>query len=69
MRRFYLQRDEDASGISGTGRIAEGVQYANGWCSMMWLTEYFSLVTYPGIDHVEKIHGHNGLTRIIFLDD
>ena len=69
MRRFYLQRDEDASGISGTGRIAEGVQYANGWCSMMWLTEYFSLVASPGIDHVEKIHGHQGKTRIVFLDE
>lgn len=68
MRRFFLQRDQDETGISGTGRVAEGVQYQNGWCSMMWLTEYFSLVAYPSIEHVEKIHGHQGKTKIVWID-
>ena len=68
MRRFYLQRDEDLTGISGTGRVAEGVQWGNGWCSMMWMTEWFSLVVYPGIEHVEKIHGHEGRTKIVWVD-
>ncbi len=69
MRRFQLVRDVDETGISGTGTVAEGVQFKNGWCSLIWLTEYFSLVAYPGIDHVEKIHGHGGKTRIVFLDE
>ena len=68
MRRFHLERVEDATGISGTGKVAEGVQYTNGWCSMMWLTEWFSLVAYPSIEHVEKIHGHGGKTLIVFDD-
>lgn len=68
MRRFHLQRDQDATGVSGTGKVAEGVQYTNGWCSMMWLTEVFSLVTYPNIESVEKIHGHGGMTQIVFED-
>lgn len=67
-RRFHLQRDEDLTGISGTGRIAEGVVFANGWVSLLWLTDYFSVVIYPGIDHVEAIHGHQGKTRIVYDD-
>lgn len=69
MRRFTLERDVDETGVSGTGKVAEGVEYQNGWCSMMWLTEVFSLVTYPSIDSVAKIHGHGGKTRVVFQDD
>lgn len=68
MRRFELHRDYDETGISGTGVVAEGVVYENGWCSMIWKTEYFSLVAYPSIEHVEKIHGHQGKTRVVFID-
>lgn len=68
MRRFSLQRDVDETGISGTGKVAEGVVFTNGWCALMWLTEFFSVVLYPGIDHVEQIHGHQGKTRIVFED-
>jgi hypothetical protein len=69
MRRFELHRDEDATGVSGTGVVAEGVLYYNGWCSMMWKTSVFSLVTYPDIQSVETIHGHNGKTRIVWVDE
>jgi hypothetical protein len=48
--------------------VAEGVVYHNGWCSMMWKTSVFSLVTYPDIESVETIHGHNGKTRIVWVD-
>jgi hypothetical protein len=68
VRRFQLHRDEDATGISGTGVVAEGVLYSKGWVSMMWLTQFFSLVTYPSIESVEQIHGHGGKTRIVWLD-
>lgn len=66
IRRFYLQRDEDQTGVSGTGRVAEGVVWSNGWVSMMWLTDTWSLVTYPDLASVRKIHGHGGRTRIEF---
>lgn len=69
MRRFHLQRNVDATGISGTGKVAEGVVFSNGWVAMTWLTEWSSIVTYPqGIEAVEKIHGHNGMTQIVFED-
>lgn len=69
MRRFHLERDEDATGVSGTGYVAEGVLWSNGWVSMTWLTQWTSVVTYPqGIEAVEYIHGHQGMTRVVWDD-
>jgi hypothetical protein len=69
MRRFYLQRDEDLTGISGTGRIAEGVCFSTGDAALRWLTEEYSFVVYPGgMRAVEAIHGHGGRTRIVWID-
>jgi hypothetical protein len=68
MRRFHLQRDVDLTGISGTGKVAEGVVFSNGWVALTWLTRYTSVVFYPLIDAVREIHGHDGKTRIIFED-
>jgi hypothetical protein len=68
-RRFHLERDVDETGISGTGRIAEGVQFSSGWCSMIWLTQYFSVVVYPDVESVVLIHGHGGKTRLVWDDE
>lgn len=68
MRRFHLQRNQDATGISGTGRVAEGVIFSTGWVALTWLTEVNSLVFYPSMTNVEHIHGHGGLTEIVFED-
>lgn len=68
MRRFYLQRDQDVTGVSGVGRVAEGVVFSTGWVALTWLTEVNSLVFYPSMMNVEHIHGHGGMTRIVFED-
>lgn len=68
MRRFTLQRDVDPTGISGTGTIAEGVQFSSGECAVKWMTPIWSVVFYLSIAAVEHIHGHNGATRIVWLD-
>ena len=68
MRTFQLHRDEDASGISGTGVIAEGVQFSTGRCLMAWLTTYRSIAVYDSIEDLEAIHGHNGKTRIVWQE-
>lgn len=69
MRCFVLNRKEDATGISGTGIVAEGVVFSNGWVALTWLTEFTSVVFYPALEHVEAIHGHGGKTTIEFLDE
>lgn len=69
MRRFYLQRNQDASGISGLGRVAEGCQFDTGWCALVWLTKASSMCYYPSIEILDEIHGHGGMTKIVWVDD
>jgi hypothetical protein len=69
MRPFYLLRFEDATGTSGTGYVAEGVIFSNGWCALTWLTEHTSVAFYVSIEEVEAIHGHSGKTKVVFSKD
>jgi hypothetical protein len=69
VRRFELQRDIDETGISGTGRIAEGVEFSSGECALKWSTAVWSVVFYLNVAAVEHIHGHQGKTRLVWLDD
>lgn len=69
MKRFYLRRDADASGVSGTGNVAEGCQFDTGWCALVWLTDKSSMAFYPDIDALESIHGHGGMTKVVWVDD
>ena len=71
MRAFELIRDEDASGVSGTGKVAEGLEFSDGAVAMMWVTSWpTSLVIYPapdGMRAIEHIHGHEGRSRIVWM--
>lgn len=69
-RRFEMHRDVDPTGISGIGLVAEGVRFSDGVAIVHWVGEWpTSVVVHPdGIDAVRHIHGHAGLTRIVFLD-
>lgn len=67
MRLFHLVRIEDVRGISGTGKVAEGVQFNNGKCVLAWMTEYQSVAVYDSIEELEAIHGHNGRARVQWL--
>ena len=69
MDNFHLQRLEDETGISGTGIVAEGVQFSNGKCVLAWLTEFSSVGIYDNIDLVDKLHGHNSKTIIVWEKD
>lgn len=69
MRRFVLQRDEDVSGVSGTGIVADGVLWPDGTCTVKWRGEYGTEVSHDrGMASIEHIHGHGGKTRIVFID-
>lgn len=67
-RRFILVRDEDVSGTSGTGIVAEGIWFSNGKAVISWTTKYMSVAVYDSIAELEAIHGHEGRTRIEFID-
>lgn len=69
MRAFHLVRDVDETGVSGTGVVAEGVEFSSGVVALTWLSEWPTSVVFHdrGIESVEAIHGHGGKTRIMFL--
>jgi hypothetical protein len=68
VRTFVLQRDQDVSGVSGVGVVAEGVEFSDGCVVLRWLSAWPTSVVFHdrGIESVEAIHGHDGRTRIVF---
>lgn len=71
MRRFVLRRVEDVSGVSGTGDVAEGVVFSDGVVVLRWTSAFPTSVVFHdrGVESVEAVHGHNGRTEIVFLDE
>ena len=68
IRRFHFERNKDASGISGIGKVAEGVIFSNGKVALEWFGNHSSTNLYDSLDDVVYIHGHAGMTDIIFDD-
>lgn len=62
---FYLQRDVDDTGISGTGIVAVGVVMPSGICILEWCTFHSSVGFYKNVADVEAIHGHGGKTKVV----
>ena len=66
MRTFTLVRAEDVSGVSGTGVIAEGVQFHDGQCVLSWFGRHHTLEIAPCLEDVVAIHGHEGRTQVVW---
>jgi hypothetical protein len=67
---FELHRQVDHTGVSGTGIVAEGVQFGDGRVAMRWTwSEHASTVVWDSVDDAMKIHGHDGATRVVWLDE
>lgn len=67
-RRFVLRRIEDVSGVSGVGIVAEGVVFSDGIAVLRWTVALSSTAVYASIEELEAIHGHNGATRVEWID-
>jgi hypothetical protein len=67
-KRFILQRGEDVSGTSGTGRVADGVEFADGKAVIRWNTATASTALYDSVADIVAIHGHNGATVVVMID-
>lgn len=68
MRRFEFQRDKDGTGFSGTGTVLQGVEFDNGQVALIWLGRYESIVIWPSINDAITVHGHEGDTRLVWID-
>ena len=68
-----MLRYKDVSGVSGTGMVAEGVQFTDGSCVLRWYGEKSSTNIYANINELEDIHDHKdtehkGGTRVVWVD-
>ncbi len=68
IRRFQVERDDDITGVSGTGFVAEGVEFSDGTVVIRWRGDRPSTVTWAALADAYAIHGHDGNTRFVFLD-
>lgn len=82
-RRFELHRSADVTGVSGTGIVADGVEYYEpftvtfpdggvrqllpSWVRITWRGPYSSTVLWDSITHVLRVHGHDGATTVVWL--
>jgi hypothetical protein len=71
VRRFELIRHADETGISGTGLVAEGVEFGNGRVAMRWCASGRpgSVVIWDSTADAMHIHGHDGRTELRWADE
>jgi len=69
VRRFELQRDFDITGVSGIGIVARGVLFEDGVTVLRWVGDFPSTVIWQKFEDAVAIHGHDGATQFVFLDD
>ena len=77
MRSFHLVRTVDHTGLSGTGVVAEGVEFDDGTTVVRWREVQgphyergvrATTVIFPNIAAVEALHGHGGATTVEWVD-
>lgn len=68
MRRFQLHRDQDITGVSGTGVVADGVLFPDGAVAIRWRGDRPSTVAWGSIEDAYHVHAHGGATRFVWLD-
>lgn len=78
MRMFYLVRKEDPTGISGTGVVAEGIEFSDRTVALRWVASVSdeawekgvrpTTVFHENIKSVEALHGHGGHTVVEFTE-
>jgi hypothetical protein len=62
----YINRIKDVSGVSGTGRVAEFIEYDDK-VIIRWISGNIrSLTIYHNIEEVKNIMCHNGNSEIIY---
>lgn len=68
MRTFHLHRREDISGVTGVGVVAEGIEFSDGTVALRWFGEARSTAIWADIDEAMTVHGHGGLTTVVWDD-
>lgn len=56
MRCFTVFREQDVTGISGTGRILDGVVFHTGQVVVCWYSEHRSVTVFENWDAFDNVH-------------
>src|SRR5688572_3581819 len=64
MKTFIVYRIEDVSGVSGTGVIAEGVEFHDKQVAVSWFGKHQIVEVCRDIETWLAVHGHAGKTRL-----
>lgn len=58
MRKFVMVRNNDYSGVSGTGVVLEGVVFTSGQCVVHWLSPApnGSIAVWSSFEDFESVH-------------
>ncbi|HJZ46989.1 MAG TPA: hypothetical protein VKE41_07470 [Roseiflexaceae bacterium] len=70
MRIYEMLRNEDETGNSGTGIVAEVVEFSDGTAVLHWSATTNALgvtstALYGSLDDLIRVHGHGGKTVLI----
>ena len=70
MRRFYLNRMKDETGVSRTGRVLEGVQCQNGRIFTQWRPPHATMGIYESMKEFLTIHVdcHPSCNEVVWID-
>jgi hypothetical protein len=66
MRTFSMVRSEDVTGFSGTGIVADGVEFDDGTTVIRWRGDHKSTVVWDSMESAIRVHGHDGRTVFEF---
>lgn len=69
VRIFVLNRLIDESGVSGKGIVAIGIEFPDGTIVLKWREPYHSFGIYKNIEEIVAVHGHDGKTKIVMVEE
>lgn len=72
IKNFWVYRQEDESGVSGTGLVIEGVEFTTGKVVISWLGNFpYSVAVYDSFEVFEEIHINShpdNQTKVVWSD-
>ena len=67
-RLFELVRSRDVSGVTGTGVVADGVEWTDSTVTLRWKGDHPATAVWDSVESILAVHGHEGATVVRWLD-
>lgn len=67
MKLFVIKRIEDNTGLSGTGIVADGVEFDDGQVVLKWRGEISTIVIHKNLENVKKLSCSHSKSEIVFM--